>query len=314
MGIIANKDNIANAGKVNASKINKNKVKRNFSNAANYDSFTSYHNLTLKMISQTIKNYLNKNNAPAPPKHILDIGCGTGQGYFIVNEAIPNYKFNYFGLDFAIGLLDRAKQNFSISGNRDNFLLICADAELPPLKDKKFDIIFSNMALHWLNNTLHFLKNVKSALKDEGIVILSFLSFGTLRELSECLKDALIERREQAGSEPCNFKIEDFKLHKFPCPTYMEKEINKSGLEIIDSKVFEYVETADSSLVLLKRINMLGAKNALNAGQMPLSLLKRILNIYDKSYRNCAGKVYATYKIAYLVLKKTNENKKALNI
>ena len=307
MGIITNQGNVEGTEKVDAHKINKKKVKRNFSNAANYDSFTSYHNLTLKMISQTIKNYLNKNNASKSPKHILDIGCGTGQGYFIINEAIPNYKFNYFGLDFAIGLLGAAKQKFSISDNMDNALLICADAESLPLKDKKFDIIFSNMTLHWLNNTPRFLKKVKSALKDDGIVILSFLSFGTLRELSECLKDALIERRETTGNEPYNFKIEDFKLHKFPCLTYTEKEINKSGLKIIDSKVFEYVETADSSLILLKRMNMLGAKNALDAGKMPHGLLKRILNIYDKYYLNCDDKVYATYKIAYLALKKTNE-------
>ncbi len=295
MGIITNK--------VNAHKINKKKVKRNFSNAANYDSFTSYHNLTLKMISQTVKNYLN-NNVSKSPKHILDIGCGTGQGYFIINEAIPSYKFNYLGLDFAIGLLGGAKQKFSISDNMNNALLICADAESLPLKDKKFDIIFSNMALHWLNNAGHFLNSVKSALKDEGIVILSFLSSGTLTELSECLQDALIERRGTTGNEPGKFKTEGFKLHKFPCLTYTEKEINKSGLKIIDSKVFEYVETADSSLILLKRMNMLGAKNAIDAGKMPHGLLKRILNIYDKYYLNCDDKVYATYKIAYLVLKK----------
>lgn len=293
--------------KPNTYKIDKNKVRKNFSNAANYDNFTSYHNLTLKMMSQTIKNYFNDNNkidASVFPKNILDIGCGTGQGYFILNESILNYNFNYFGLDFAFGMLNSARQKLLIPKNPNNALLICADAELLPLKYKKFDIIFSNMMLHWLDNIEYFLNSIESVLKDEGIVILSFLTFGTLKELSACIEDVLNKKWETGQNGSAGFKTEGLKLHKFYNLEYMGEKINKSGLKIVSSEVLEYAETADSSVKLLKRINMLGAKNAFNAGQISPGLLKQILNSYDKCYRNVNDKVYATYKIAYLVLKK----------
>ncbi len=283
-------------GKANINKIDKNKAKRNFSNAANYDDFTSYHNLTLEMIFTTIKNYFDNYNKNKPdalimPKNILDIGCGTGQGCLILNKIMSNYNFNYFGLDFAFEALNRAKQKLSALNNGNNASLICADAELLPLKYKKFDIIFSNMTLHWLNNIEYFLNSIESILKDEGIIILSFLIDGTLKELFKCFTDTLSKK-------------EEFKLHSFFNLTYIEDKISKSGLKILYSKVFEYIETADSSLKLLKKINMLGAKNAVNPEQISHSLLKQILNNYDKYYRNFNGKVYATYKIAYLVLKK----------
>ncbi|MCL4542932.1 MAG: methyltransferase domain-containing protein [Deltaproteobacteria bacterium] len=285
-------------GRADTDKIDKNKVKRNFSNAANYDNFTSYHNLTLEMTFVTIKNYFdnydkNKTDAPIIPKNILDIGCGTGQGYLILKKIMSNYNFNYFGLDFAFEALSRAKRKLLIPDNANNVSLICADAESLPLTHKKFDIIFSNMTLHWLNNIGYFLNSTKSILKDGGIIILSFLIDGTLKELLACFTHALS-------------KEEDSRLHSFFNLAHIKNKISESGLKIIDSKVFEYIETADSSQKLLKKINMLGAKNAVNSAQISHSLLKQVLNEYDKCYRNFNDKVYATYKIAYLTLKKNS--------
>lgn len=254
------------------------------------------------MISQTIKNYDedNKINPSIASKNILDIGCGTGQGYFILRQSVSGCKFNYFGLDFAFGLINKAKQKFS-AFSTDNTSLICSDAELLPLKHKKFDIIFSNMALHWLNNVGYFLSSVKSLLKDDGIIILSFLAFGTLRELSVCTETVLNKKqRNKHSGKP----KKHFKLHRFYDLEYIEKKINKAELKILSSETFEYIETADSSIELLKRINSLGAKNSLNAEQIPPGLMRRILSTYDANYRNADNKVYATYKIAYLVLKK----------
>ncbi len=287
-------------------KIHKNKVKKNFSAAIHYDNFTSYHNMTLSMTSQTIKKYCtdNKINTLSTPKNVLDIGCGTGQGYFILHRSMSNCKFNYFGLDFALGLLNKAKQKFSTFTGTDNASLICSDAELLPLKHKKFDIVFSNMALHWLNNVEYFLDSVRSILKDDGIIILSFLIFGTLRELAVCTEIVLNKKQGNNPNKYFGRATKYFKLHKFNKLEYIEKKINKSGLKIVSSKIFKYTETADSSIELLKGINKLGAKNTLNTEQMPPGLMRQILSAYDKGYHNANNKVYATYKIAYLVLKK----------
>lgn len=277
--------------------IDKRIVKRNFSKAKNYDNWTSYHNITLAMISKTIKNFFEGYN-PAPGTcdkkyviNILDIGCGTAQGYLAAQEALSTNNFDYFGLDFAIGLLSKADLKLKLNNKKshaNNAYLICGDAESLPLKYKKFDIIFSNMTLHWLNNIDDFLNKCSNALKDDGIIILSFLISGTLRELRE------------------NFKNEFIKLHTFPELEHINESIETTELKIEHSEVLEYIETARSSAQLLKRINILGAKNAMNGKTRgnSTSILRRGMINYDKYYRDSNNMVYSTYKIAYLILKK----------
>jgi malonyl-CoA O-methyltransferase len=266
--------------------INKNKVKKNFSGAKNYDGYTSYHNITLKMISNDIKNH----NHGKGHLDILDAGCGTAQGYFALKEAIQKNSFDYFGLDFAFGLLKKAKSKLTGSARiKDNAYLICGDAEFIPLKDKKFDVIFSNMVLHWLNNADSFLNRCKFLLKDGGIIILSFLISGTLKEFKE------------------NFKNDTgifINFHKFPELAGICEKIESAGLRINCSESIEHIETAKTSIELLRKINMIGAKNALIEKNTGISVLRRGLANYDKKYRNNGGMVFCTYNIGYLLLEK----------
>jgi 2-polyprenyl-3-methyl-5-hydroxy-6-metoxy-1,4-benzoquinol methylase len=145
------------------------------------------------------------------------------------------------------------------------------------------------MTLHWLNNIDYFLNKCNSILKDDGIIILSFLISGTLKEFEENFKSAVNE---------------NIKLHIFQTLEYFKEKIDIAGLKINRSEVIEYVETAESSLELLKRINMLGAKNAVNEKICGTALLRRGLINYDKHYRNKNGTVFCTYNIAYLTLNK----------
>ncbi len=285
--------------------LDKNIIKKNFSAAKNYDNFTTYHNLTLKMISFSIKEFFDRcyggcgttGNSPRLIKkiNILDIGCGTAQGYFTAKNAALGRPFDYFGLDFALGLLKEAERKLTGGPDAvaaDNAYLICGDAEYLPLKEKKFDVIFSNMTLHWLNNADNFLEGCEYALKDGGMIILSFLIAGTLKELEDNFKNM------GGGAEA------GIRLHKFPEIRSIKEKIDKTGLRINGSNIFEYSETAGTSFKLLKRINMLGAKNALGAKITGALSLRKSLLRYDKHYRNKEGNVFCTYKIAYLTLEK----------
>ncbi len=268
--------------------IDKHKVKKNFSGAKDYDNFTSYHNLTLRMISGTIKNY----NSDKKYINILDIGCGTAQGYFAIKDAVSENSFDYLGLDIALGLLKKAQKKIKANENKgssNNAHFICGDAELMPLCKIKFDVIFSNMTLHWLNDIGDFLNKCISLLKDDGIIILSFLISGTLKEFRENFKD---------------IANESIKMHTFPSLEYIKEKIVAAGFKINSSESIEYIETAKSSLQLLKRINMLGAKNAVNEKICDTVLLRRVLANYDKHYRDKNGTVFCTYNIAYLTLEK----------
>ncbi len=269
--------------------IDKRRVRKNFSGAGDYDYYTSYHNIALKNIAAAVKNLLSDKNH-LKRLNILDAGCGTGQGYLALIDALPGIPFDYFGLDFAFEMLKKAKTKLNGAKiKKANFCLICADAEFLPFGGKKFDVIFSNMTLHWLENMDFFLNKCNFTLKDKGTVILSFLISGTLKEFEENFKNILSD---------------SIKLHAFPDLAHIEEKICEAGLKIDRFEEMEYIETAKSSLELLKRINKLGAKNAVNEKQLSASSLRRRIADYDKYYRNDEQLVYCTYKIAFFALKK----------
>ena len=267
--------------------IDKNKVKKNFSSAEEYDNHTSYHNITMAMISESVKEF-NKNGKFL---QILDVGCGTAQGYDALKTNLNQGGFKYFGLDIAIGLLDKAKERINKTGRGSNdAYLINGDAELLPFKPDKFDVIFSNITIHWLNDIDIFLLRCKTSLKNDGIMIFAFLISGTLQELKESFK----YDENSSG----------LKFHEFPEIGSYKKKIEAFGLKIEYCDIIEYTETAESSLSLLKRINLLGAKNTFDNNNHKTGLLRKGLKNYDKNYRNEDDMVYCTYKIAYLIISK----------
>ena len=64
---------------------------------------------------------------------VLDIGCGTG----IMSEGIEKVV----GIDISIGMLRVYKEKFDKA--------ILGDAQALPFRDKSFDFVVSNFALHW---------------------------------------------------------------------------------------------------------------------------------------------------------------------
>ena len=64
---------------------------------------------------------------------VLDVGCGTGFSSVGLKNVV--------GIDISLNMLKVYKSK--------GFLGICADANFMPFKDKSFDCVISNFALHW---------------------------------------------------------------------------------------------------------------------------------------------------------------------
>lgn len=64
---------------------------------------------------------------------VLDIGCGTG----IMSEGLERVV----GIDIAMGMLEIYKERFG--------KVVLGDAQALPFRDKSFDYVVSNFALHW---------------------------------------------------------------------------------------------------------------------------------------------------------------------
>ena len=92
---------------------------------------------------------------------ILDVGCGSGlsSSQFIKN----NYKVS--GIDISENLICVAKEHFP----KTKFMV--ASFEDYDFKNKKFRLIISGQAFHWLNQGIAYDKSHK-LLRDDGIMAL----------------------------------------------------------------------------------------------------------------------------------------------
>ncbi len=124
-------------------------------------------------IGQQLIAYLNKTPIPA---RVIDLGCGTGIVTAKLAQYLPNSKL--IALDLAEQLLAVATKRltpFDIQIKQANFDLL--------IEHPFYDLVFSNMALHWSNNFNNILQTIKKILKPQGQIAFSIPLQHTFNEL-----------------------------------------------------------------------------------------------------------------------------------
>jgi len=153
---------------------------------------------------------------------ILDLGCGDGFLTEQLAALVPNGKVT--GIDASIGMLETAKKF-----KKSNLDFICMDINAIDFTNR-FDIIYSNAALHWIKDHKLLLKNCLSALKENGIIKWSFAGDGTCSNFYEVSK---IVMNDSAFKEYfCTFEWPWFMPSKSEYETILESAgFNKIHLE-----------------------------------------------------------------------------------
>src|SRR3546814_9753045 len=80
------------------------------------------------------------------------------------------------------------------------FLPIVADGELLPFAERRFDLVVSNLILHWANDLPGALAQIQRVLRPDGLFLAAMLGGETLTELRRCLMQAEID--ETGGASP----------------------------------------------------------------------------------------------------------------
>lgn len=99
---------------------------------------------------------------------VLDVGCGTGTSTVAAAQLVGETG-HCTGVDIADTLLNHAAQHF----DRRNIDWVLADAQTNTLKNKKYDVMISRFGVMFFANTVAAFKNIKSALKPNGRVIMA---------------------------------------------------------------------------------------------------------------------------------------------
>ncbi len=119
------------------------------------------------------------------PARIVDVGAGTGRD---LRELAARYPgASRLAVDASLGMLRRAQASRGMVSRLlgRGTLAVCADARHLPLAASSVDLVWSNLALHWIDDPMAALREFARVLRPEGLVMFSAYGPDTLRELAD---------------------------------------------------------------------------------------------------------------------------------
>ena len=130
-----------------------------------------YKNLSYSNDIEYVEKNINLNISASEitKKNILDYGCGVGDATYIFNKLSPA---TITGIDIGESNIHICKNNESF---KDNMLFIRADLNDYDLGVKKYDLIYSDTTIEFLQKDVEYiLSDFKKAMKPNGVLYLSF--------------------------------------------------------------------------------------------------------------------------------------------
>jgi len=172
-------------------------------------------------------------------------------------------------------------------------LVICGDEEALPVRDDAFDLVVSNLSLHWVNDLPGALVQINRALKPDGLFLAAMLGGETLKQLRRSLMDAELEAR--GGVSP--------RVSPFADVRDLGGLLQRAGfaLPVVDSDTVTV--TYENALRLMADLRGMGEVNAVDARPRAFtgrSILYRAAQIYQSRHADNDGRIEATFQVLFL--------------
>ena len=170
---------------------------------------------------------------------------------------------------------------------------VIADPELLPFADGGFDLVASNLTLHWAADLPGVLVQLRRALKPDGLLLAAMLGGSTLVELRTALFEA--ELAEEGGVSP--------RVSPAVALGDAAALLQRAGfaLPVADSETITV--TYPGLPALLRDLRGMGETNALSArrrGFWRRATLARAALIYAERFGDADGRIPATFEVLFL--------------
>ncbi|MBW0454626.1 MAG: methyltransferase domain-containing protein [Candidatus Kinetoplastibacterium crithidii] len=282
-----------------------NKLRKNINTNHVIRQFTKRKNLAkAQFLYSEIANRMinNLKFIKIKPEAILDVGCGSGEN---INLLRSLYKeSNYIGLDNCSALLDVSIKKFKTLKFFIKQLLtrekipsfIQSDMSSTTFDANSFDLIWSNLSIHWHPMVYHVFKEWYRIIRPNGLIMFSCFGPNTLKEVKLALNMAEL-----------NTKMIDFiDMHDFGD---MLLDIGFESPVMSQETINLTYQTPQN---LIKDIHNLGG-NPSTERKSSLTSKKWMNNLYEQieKQRNQSNSINLTIEIIYgQAWKKTEDHKK----
>jgi SAM-dependent methyltransferase len=167
------------------------------------------------------------------------------------------------------------------------------DEERLPFAPQSLDLIVSTLGLHWTNDVVGALVQIRRALKPDGLFLGAFLGGSTLTELRQALTDAESEILGGAGS----------RVSPFADSRDAAGLLQRAGFALPVADVDRVNVSYEHPLRLMADLRQMGETNVLadrHPRALTRTLLARASEIYAERFAGPDGRIRATFEIVTL--------------
>ncbi|XP_042188787.1 arginine-hydroxylase NDUFAF5, mitochondrial isoform X3 [Callorhinchus milii] len=221
----------------------------------------------------------------------LDIGCGKG---YIAQNLNTDVVQKLFQVDIAENTLKNPIETEVPTYN------ILADEEFLPFKENTFDLVFSSLSLHWVNDLPGAFRQINYSLKPDGVFIGAMVGGETLYELRCSLQLAELER--EGGFAP--------HVSPFTALTDLGNLLGGAGFNMLTLDFDEIQVNYPGMFEIMEDLQGMGESNCAWT-RKPLLHRDTMLAaaaIYKEMYGSDDGSVPATFQIFYMIGWKPHES------
>jgi NADH dehydrogenase [ubiquinone] 1 alpha subcomplex assembly factor 5 len=170
---------------------------------------------------------------------------------------------------------------------------LVAEAEALPFARASFDLVLSNLDLHWTNDLPGALLQLRHALKPDGLLLASLFADGTLAELRQAWLEA--ELAEEGGASP--------RIAPFADARDLGRLLQRAGfaLPVVDSDTIEV--TYPDALALMRDLRAMGEGNAVRERRRQFTrraTLMRAALRYAELFAGGDGRIPASFELVTL--------------
>lgn len=227
------------------------------------------------------------------PARVLDAGCGSGQDLGLLQKDFP--AAHLVGVDAAPAMVDAARAPASalkaLGGMLSKLLpsksgvdLVCGDFANLPVGSNAFDLVWSNLALHWHPQPDRVFAEWRRVLRLDGLLMFSNFGPDTLREV----------RAAFAGLDAAPHTLPFVDMHDFG------DQLVEAGFStpVMDMEVITV--TYDTVEALLADVRALGGNPLATrrAGLVGRAAWAQVTQAFERQ-RRPDGKLALTFEVIY---------------
>ena len=223
----------------------------------------------------------------------LDLGCHGGE----VSRALEGASSGELSGTHGVGTLvqaDMAPAFARRAAQGTGRPAIAADEEALPFGAGVFDLVLSNLSLHWVNDLPGALWQICTALKPDGAFLAAILGGETLHELRAVTMEA--ELALTGGASPRVSPVADLRE--------AAGLLQRAGFALPVADSDRLTVTYDTAFGLLADLRGMGESNAginRNPAIPPRALWPEVARLYQQRHAGPDGRIVATFEVLYLL-------------